>query len=241
LKRSDLVLISGWFVLGYCFLSAIALKEARQALVILPMALLAAGLALDALLPLRAAGPALLALVLGTGVYTWREVPTPYVDGYREAAEWLAREAPKDAVVMFSGKRDGSFIFNMRALASRRDISILRADKLLLDVAVRRTLGVREKTLSEQEMTDVLDRDGVSYVVAQEDFWIDLPVMARFQSVLRSPHFEQVARIKVVANVPTEDTMLLIYRNMGDVARGPHLVDLNLPIIGKTVEGAVGR
>jgi 4-amino-4-deoxy-L-arabinose transferase-like glycosyltransferase len=241
LTRSDWVLLGGWFLLGYLFLSSIDLKEARHALVILPVALLASGLAVEALLPPHAAGSALLALVIGTGLYTWRYAPTPYVAGYREAAEWIAREAPRDAVVVFSGKRDGSFIFNLRAIPSRQDIGVLRADKLLLEVAVRRTLGVREKPLSEQEIGDLLDAEGVSYVVAQDDFWTDLPVMARLQSVLHSPRFREVARIPVVANVPTEDQTLLIYRNLGNIAQGPHIVDLQLPIIGKQVEGAVGR
>ena len=240
LARSDLVLLGGWFVVGYLFLSAIDLKESRHALVILPPTLLAAGLALHMLLP-RFAGPALLALVIGTGVFTWQYAPTPAVEGYREAAEWIAREAPKDSVVVFSGKRDGSFIFNMREIDARGDISILRADKLLLDIAVRRTLGVQERALSEQEIGDLLDRNGALYVVAQDDFWTDLPVMARLQSVLRSSHFQQVAEIPVVANVDVEDKRLRIYRNLGNVATGPHTVDLNLPIIGKRVQGEIGR
>lgn len=241
LTHADRLLVFGWFALGYLFLSLIDLKEARHALVILPPVLLAAGLAIEALLPARVAGAALLVVAFGTGVYTWRDAPTPSVAGYREAAEWIAREAPKDAVVVFSGKRDGSFIFNMRAIGARRDIAILRADKLLLEIAVRRTLGVQEKDLSEQGIVDLLDRDGVSYVVAQENFWTDLPVMARLQSVLRSPHFAEVARIPVVANVPTEDKVLVIYRNNDPIASGPHLVDLNLPIIGESVKGTVGR
>jgi hypothetical protein len=241
LSRSDLVLLGGWFLVGYLFLSSIDLKEARHALVILPAALVAAGLAIDVSLPRRVAGPALLAVVIGTGVYTWRDAPTPAVEGYREAAEWIVREAPKDAVVVFSGKRDGSFIFNLRAIETRRDIGVLRADKLLLDVAVRRELGVHERPLSEQEIGDLLDRDGVSYVVAQDDYWLDIPVMNRFQSLLRSPHFQEVARIPVVANVNVEDRTLVIYRNRGNVSPGPHIVDLQLPIIGRQVEGAVGR
>jgi hypothetical protein len=240
LARSDLVLLGGWFVLGYLLLSSIDLKEARHALVILPVALLAAGMTVYALLPERVAGPAFLLLVVSTGVYTWRAAPTPYVEGYREAAEWIVREAPRDAVIVFSGKRDGSFIFNLRA-GPREDIGVLRADKLFLEVAVRRELGVKQKLMSEQDIGDLLDRDGVSYVVAQDDYWTDLPVMARFQAVLRSPHFQEVARIPVVANVPTEDHTLVIYRNQGNVAAGPHIVDLQLPIIGRQVEGVVGR
>lgn len=241
LNRADVTLIGGWIAGGYLFLSAIDLKEARHALVFLPMVLLWAGLCLDALLPARAAGPALMVLVVGTGIYTWRGAPTPFVDGYREAAEWIAREAPRDAVVVFSGKRDGSFIFNMRSMEARRDISIIRADKLLLDIAVRRTIGVQQKDLSEQQIADLLVRDGVSYVVAQDDFWTDLREMSRFQAVLRSQHFQAVDHIRVVANVPTQDQNLTIYRNMGDISPGPHMVDLHLPIIGETVKGILGK
>jgi len=241
LARDDAVLIIGWFVFGYVFLSAIDLKEARHALVVLPAVLLAAGLTLDSVLPARIAGPALLALVIGTGIYTWRGVPAPFAGGYREAAEWIAREAPKDAVVVFSGKRDGSFVFNMRAIEARRDIAVLRADKLLLEVSVRRALGVQQKSFTEPEIDELLDHSGVSYVVAQEGFWTDLPVMKRFQSVLQSQHFRQVAEIPVVGNPQEEDRKLLIYRNLGEVVQGPRLVDLHLPIIGRSVEGTVGR
>jgi len=59
--------------------------------------------------------------------------------------------------------------------------------------------------------------------------------------VLRSSPFQQDAQTPVVANVPVEDRWLLIYRNLGEVASEPHLIDPHLPIIGKTIEGAVGR
>jgi hypothetical protein len=78
-------------------------------------------------------------------------------------------------------------------------------------------------------------------VVAQDDFWTDIPVMRRFQSVLHSPQFEAVAAIPVVANLPTVDRMLHIYRNLHPIAPGRHDVELRLPIIGETVKGTVGR
>lgn len=240
LAKPDAVLLLGWIAVGYVFFSGIALKDSRYATQFIPPLLVLAMLALAKLLPQRAAIVAGVVLVAGTAWQTAQFAPVPMVEGYREAAEYIAREAPKDAVVVFSGKRDGSFIFNMRT-GTRHDISILRSDKLLLDISVRRTLGVQEKSLTEQQISDLLDRDGVSYVVAQDDFWTDLPEMARFQSILRSDHFKQVAEIPVVANVPVEDGKLLIYRNTRDISSGPHMVDLHLPIIGQTVKGSVGR
>ncbi len=240
LTPADRVLLIGWFVLGYLFFSAIDLKEARHSTLILPPLLIAAGLAADRLLPGRAAAPAALLLAAVTAYGTWRDAPVPSIAGYREAAEWIARAAPRGAVIVFSGNRDGSFIFNLRAIEGRDDVTTLRADKLLLEVAVRRELGVTQHDLSEPEIAALLDRYGVSHVVAQVDFWTDLAVMARLQAVLRSAQFEEVARIPVIANLPTEDKELRIYRNTHDIADAAAEIRLNLPIIGRSVQGSAG-
>ncbi len=238
--RADLVLLLGWFLTGYIFFCLIDLKEARHSTLILPPLIFAAFLAIDGLSPARWAIPLGLLLVGVTGFYTWRYEPVPQVAGYREAAEWIAREAPRDAVILFSGYRDGSFVFNLRSFETRRNPYTVRADKLLLDVAVRRELGVRQRPLDEAEIGTMLDQIGVYYAVAQSDFWTDLDVMARLQSVLRSDHFEEVARIPVVANVGTEDKELRIYRNRHQVNVNGTTLKLNLPIIGRSLEGRIG-
>ncbi|HVZ70364.1 MAG TPA: glycosyltransferase family 39 protein [Rhizomicrobium sp.] len=240
LSRTDTVLLVSWFVVGYVALSLIDLKEARHALLILPPVLISAGLASNAV-HFRRAGEILLTLVVvATGIYTWQCRPNPLITGYRQAAVWIGQHAPRDAIVVFSGKRDGSFIFNMRTLENRRDITTVRSDKLLLSIAVRRELGVKENNFSEREIADLLDRDGVSYVVAQDDFWTDLPVMKRLQNVLRSSHFQKVAEITVTSNVPAPDHILSIYRNLGEVNPHPGPLQLDLPIIGKKVKGKLG-
>lgn len=238
LDRVDLALLVGWFVIGYIFFSLIDLKEARHSTAILPPLLIAAGLAFQQIR--FAAAPLALLLSIGTGLYTWRDAPVPEVDGYREAADWIRHDAPKGSVILFSGKRDGSFIFNLRSLDPQRDYYIVRADKLLLEVAVRRQLGVTQKSLTEAQIGDLLDRDGIRYVVAQSDFWTDLTEMARLQNVLRSDHFAEVARIPVTANVPVEDKELRIYRNQHEIAPTTKPLVLDLPIIGRSVEGETG-
>jgi hypothetical protein len=235
----DLILLCGWLVFGYVFFSLIDLKEARHSTLILPPLLLAAGLTFGQI-P-RAGAAIALAVTLGTGIYTWYRAPVFYVEGYREAAEWIARDAPKGSVILFSGNRDGSFIFNLRTLDANRDFYTVRADKLLLSLSVRRELGVTEKTLSEAEIGDMLDKYGVTYVVAQTDFWTDLDVMARLQSVLRSPHFAEAARLPVVANFPAEDKELRIYRNRHEVASGAVRLNLDLPMVGRSVDGQIGE
>jgi Dolichyl-phosphate-mannose-protein mannosyltransferase len=242
LSLAEAVLLGVWFVSGYLVLSLIDLKEARHAVLLVPPLLISAGLATTIFRP-RAwlSDLALLALVLGTGAYTLAAAPVPSVAGYRDAAKWVATHAPANAIVLFSGKRDGSFIFNLRTFANRIDISTIRIDKLLLTVSVRRTLGVAERPLSEVQIARMLDEDGVQYVVAQDDFWTDIPVMARFQNVLKSPHFAKLAVIAVIANVPSEDKAISIYKNLGQVNPHPKPLTMPLAIIGTTITGKAGK
>jgi 4-amino-4-deoxy-L-arabinose transferase-like glycosyltransferase len=244
-RRADLALMFGWIAVGYVFFSLIDLKEARHATLILPPILLGAAIACAWIgrrfaRPLAGAGTAVL-LLGATAAITARTAPVPFHAGYREAALWLAEHAPRDAIIVFSGKRDGSFVFNMRSVADRRpDLFTVRADKLLLSVAVRRELGVQERPLSEAEIADLLGRIGVRFIVAQPGFWTDLEVMRRFEAVLASNRFEEVHRIAVRSNRPDEDRELRILRATGEVAAGDaRLLRLDLPIIGRSVEGRI--
>ena len=171
-----------------------------------------------------------------TIAWTFIAVPVPYVGGYAQAVDYIAQNAPPNATVVFSGKRDGAFVFDMRAREDRRDIDVIRADKLLLRVAIRRELGVEEKGASPAEIAKMMDDYGVSYIVAQSDFWTDLQTMANLQSALRSERFEEVTRIPVAANVPVEDRELRIYRNKTPISAERKKLRIDLPIIGRTIE-----
>lgn len=225
----------GWFVVGYVFFSLIDLKEARHSVfLLLPLVFVAVWAVQDALPPLGGQA-ALLALVLSTGAITlwWR--PVPYVDGYARVVDEVARLAPRHSVVLFSGYRDGSFIFNLRAREDRRDLSVLRADKILLRVAVRRELGVEEKPMSEAELGQLLNNQGVHYVVMQPGFWTDLEAMRHFEHLMASPQFEEVARIPTPANHHAHETELVILRNKGPVNPHPKPLDIELKMIGRKI------
>ena len=239
--RRFAVTLAAWFAVGYVFLSLIDLKEARHSIFILLPIIFSAGYATSRLLPERVAPACAITAAFAYCINTLAFHPVPHVDGYREAAEFVAAVAPKNSVILFSGKRDGSFVFAMRQLESRADLSTVRADKLLLQVAVRRELGVAEKAYSEAEIADLIGHLGVYYVVAQTDFWTDLEQMRRLQSVLRSNRFDVVKRITIRSNLPTEDREVVIYRNLGPVATGPIHLQLDLPIIKHSVEGTVGQ
>jgi 4-amino-4-deoxy-L-arabinose transferase-like glycosyltransferase len=223
------------FAVGYLFFSSIDLKEARHSVFLLPSVVFFAVLALQTLLPARLQTWALAALVLATaGLTAWTR-PVYFVDGYARAAAEVARLAPPDSTVMFSGYRDGSFVFNMRAREDRRDLHVMRADKLLLGVAVRRELGVEQKGLTEAEIAQAINANGVHYVVMQPGFWTDLEAMQRFERVMASAQFEEVARIATPANYSAQENELVIYRNIGRVMPRQTGQTIDLKIINRSI------
>jgi hypothetical protein len=237
---SEAILLTGWFLIGYSLLSIIELKATRNAVIILPPVLLAAGLTWCAWLgKARWAEVALVAVALAATGAVLLFKPVPKVTGYRQAAAWIAEHAPPDAIVVFSGERDGSYIWNMRTMEQRKDITTVRSDKLFLSISVERARGTKSKSLSEDQIASLLDNDGVTYVVAQDDFWTDIPVMARLQALLRSPHFHEVQRITIASNVPVHDKMLRIYRNDGEINPHPRGISLDLLMINQQVSGTL--
>lgn len=240
--RAAAFFLVAWFVCGYVFFSAIDLKEARHSVFILPPLMLLGALGLRSALPTQGKAALVFALIfMATAGYTLLKRPVHYVDGYREAANIVADVAPPDSAVLFSGYRDGAFVFNMRVREDRHDLTTVRADKLLLRVAVRRELGVAQKDYSEEEIAGLIDAAGVHYVVAQLDFWTDLEVMRRLQRVLGSDHFSEVGRIQTRANYPVSDKVLVIYRNNGRVSETPKSRNIELPIINRTIPAGQGR
>lgn len=224
-----------WFVIGYLFFSSIDLKEARHSVFLLAAVVFVAVWFLDVLLSKKMAVGALCLVVASTAATTVFERPVFYIKGYAEVVDLIAKQAPRDSVVLFSGYRDGSFVFNMRAREDRRDLGVLRADKILLSVAVRRELGVEEKDLSEAEIAQTLNDNGVHYVVMQPGFWTDLEAMRRFERVMATPQFEEVARVATPANHKAHETELVVYKNKGSVNPKPKRSEIELKIINRSI------
>lgn len=234
-----------WLLFGYLFFSVFGVREARHDLMILFPIILCAVLAANALPLGRVVA---WALAVGTFAYSLFLVPPPVVTGAREAADIVAREAPKGGVVLYSGYHDGNFVFAMRSHTERPDLTIVRGDKLLLRVAIERSRGVGQTDDTEAEISDTIRRLGVGLVVAQVGFWSDLRQMQRLESVLGSPLFTPVLDISMTGLIstndraggsPTGEATLRIYRPTYVVEAHPERLSIDIPTIGSHVDGTV--
>lgn len=237
IKQPEYGLLIGWIIVGYVFFSLIDLKEARHSVFLLYPLIVFAVLLVQRFSSRVLVSAIVVIAAAGQFFYTLKYDPVPYVNGYHDAANYIAEHAPKDSAVLFSGYRDGSFIFNLRTHTERPDLSVIRADKLLLRVAVRRSLGVKEQEVGETQLRSMINEYGVHYIVSQPNFWDDLENMKMLQRVLSSSQFEEVWSTPVTSNRPHDDKQLKVYRNLGVVSNEKKKMTLHIDMIGTTIEG----
>src|SRR5208283_4393411 len=173
-----LFLFAAWVGAGYVFFTLIAVTSSRYTIFLTFPLVFFAVLAIVRGLPGKIAPYVALAFAVASFSYTLVANHVPYVTGYRAAAQYVCAMAPPDSVVMFSGVRDGSFIFNVKSMPECKNLTVIRADKLLLKVAIHRDLfGVQEFGVTEARFREMLGHYGVHYIVIEPDFWPDLKSM----------------------------------------------------------------
>lgn len=128
----------------------------------------------------------------------------------------------------------------LRTHEERRDISTIRADKLLLRIAAERERGVAQADLDERQIAEALRELGVSFVAVQPGFWNDLQEMARFSSVLHTADFEPIARFPITGAANPGEDAIEVYKPTYPVEQHPRKLQLEIPIIGEAFRGEVG-
>lgn len=230
-------LLAAWVVVGYLFFSTIDLKDPRFTIPLLPPLIVFGSWGVGRLVAGRAwpARVVLIGIAAATLAITLIHRPPLYVSGYAQIVKDVSQRAPRHSNIVFSGYRDGAFIFAMRAIGNRPDVGVIRADKLLLSVAIRRSTGVKEKNLTTAQIADQITRFRGAYVVAQDGFWTDLTEMRRLQQALHSSQFKPVAHYRLDENFNAPDKTITVYRNEAKLPARAAPLSINLPAVNRTV------
>ncbi|HET6307053.1 MAG TPA: hypothetical protein VFG12_07695, partial [Rhodopila sp.] len=176
----------------------------------------------------------------GTLLYTLAFCPVPRVEGYQHIASFLAKNVPRNGVVLYSGYRDGNLIFDLTATGHRPDITVIRLDKLLLSVpAGERRRGASQSADDDAQIRQLLRHLGASYFVIQPGFWSDLAVMRRFDTVINGPDYVQTARFGLTGDLSTQDGTrgIEIMRPTYSVTQAAARLNIEMPLAGQRFEG----
>jgi hypothetical protein len=199
-------------VSAWLFFTIISNKDPRFDLPVLPL------LAVLAAWGFAAKG-AKVGRVLSIGLAGWLMYQSliisqiPAVSGFQAAVQAAEEITPKDGVILISAHRDGSFIYDLRTDNRRRDVSVRRADKLLVEIDIAKELGVKDAKLDEQGVIDILRRESIAVVVSETNYLTDQVSMRSLQRVLDSGAiFEEVKRVDLVDGTRPNKSALRIYR-----------------------------
>ena len=176
-------------------------------------------------------------LMLVLAVQAWRTLtlPVPHVDGYREAALTIHQRATSSPV-LFAGKHDGSFIFHLRRLDEAREAVVLRADKMLVSLAVHKYFGMTSHVGSVDDVRALIRRYGIEYVVIERPDIVGVAEFAMLAELLGQPDFERVADIPVRSGGGAEAPECIeIHRYREHVAVDDAEIVIPLPHLGREI------
>jgi hypothetical protein len=187
-------------------------------------------------------GLAAAGFALGCFAFNVSTAPAKTVRGYGDIAAFVAQTARPDERVLFSGYRDGNFTFAVRALGTRPDISVIRANKYFVHFAVNRAWGVSQENFDAPAMQARLHLLGVGMIVVQHDFWSDLAQMAALQRVAEGSGFRRVANFPISGDLVAADggsklapSVVSIYVAVAPPAEHPARLELDLPFLGQRI------
>lgn len=149
------------------------------------------------------------------GVFNALFVQTvPVLIGFQQAAETVAQITPRNSNVLISAHRDGNFIFNLRALNTRPDIGVRRADKLLVEINIVKEFGVKDAQFDEAKLIAFLQKENIASVVFQPEYLTDTVSIQNLQTLLMNPkYFTLVQNVPILgAHNPNEKSLQIFRR-----------------------------
>lgn len=205
-------MVAGMFCLSsWIFFSLISNKEPRFNLPSVPFLFLFSVFALNVLFPFLTRF-ALLVLALWLAFQALAVAHVPVVGGYKEAVELAQNVTPRNTNVLISAHRDGSFIYDMRTIGKRRDIGIRRADKLFVEINIRREFGIKDRRLSKEDLLELLKRENVTTIVVQNGYLEEQETMRNFKQLLDSGEYYKIVNtVRMRGDTRPDENLLTVY------------------------------
>lgn len=216
------VLMLAWFGCDFGFVSMTGHFEARYGIALgVPCAILTLLLILRLPIGSRrsivafAAGAAVFAASVATSkVYT--------MAGYDKVAAYVLDHTRPDDVVWVQAKETKNLIFSIRSHDPLHKLFILRCEKFLINYHVTRDWGVEDRGWTSADIEELIDRNKVSMVVLQPDFWTDLPSMALMQAYIYSDRFKEIAAFPITADDRSQRATIRIFVNQRPTVATEH-------------------
>ena len=176
---------------------------------------------------IRRAAFVLLGTLVGWNVYAASTKAHPYVAGYERAAEFVARQEDT-GLILFAGKHDGDFIFHLRAADPEKNKAVLRADKILVSMAIHKSFGTVSYVQSVEDVISLINRFGIGIIVIESRDVVDLPEFKLLAKAMEGRQFHMIEEIPIKTNMPQfSDLSVRVYRYL---EKKEQIGDLVIPL-----------
>jgi hypothetical protein len=162
---------------------------------------------------------------------------SPHVTGTSSAARRLAASRP-GTVVFYTGKFNGSFIFNVRRFDPGRRVVVLRGSKLLFSMPAMQSHGLHLHATTREEILKVLRDCGVRFLLVEEPTPVlDRvgPVMDELRALVRSELFARRAVYALAASEPPLGRRLCLYEFLEAGPAQADVLTIDLPASGRVI------
>jgi hypothetical protein len=229
-----------WFATDYLMISVIGHFEARYGIFLAVPIVVMCILFVSRIVPERWRSALPVGLAGAIFCFAVYDNPEPRMTGYDKVAEYIADHAGKNDVILLHCYESKNFVFSMRVREPEPKVFIVRTEKLLVDYNILRQWGIADRNVSREGIESLIDKLGVSFVVMQPDFWADQPSMARFQEVVRSDRFTEVATFPIESDEASQRTVIGIYKNNYPTNPADRSIDLDMRALGGAILGRLG-
>ncbi len=158
-----------------------------------------------------------------------------YVDGYSEAAAYVTKNN-KTKTVLVDAWNNGYFTFFMRKHDQKRNLFVLRGDKLFTSSAIEPKTWLSIHARNEQDIKQILFKYNVGLIIVEEKDYTGIEVHKTFRKLLNGSDFILRSTIPIKSNLPRfSGQSLRIYEYTGPHDIQSNALRLDLPVIGKSI------
>lgn len=231
---NDAVFFAAWLVFGYMLMSYIVVKEPRHGLPLFPP-IIFLGVA-GCCVVLGRAAPWLLSATVLVSAAQALALPAPRIMGYPKAAHEAIALTPEGGRIGVFAHRSANFIVAVRMQAPQKELTVVRLEKLYLDIIMFAELGTHERRpgLTPEQVAKDLVAKGISTVVMQDGFLGNTHATRVLNEALFGPDFALVSTLPVTGTTPHSDKRLRIYRTIAPLPRKPEPIRFTSGVTGGT-------
>jgi hypothetical protein len=161
--------------------------------------------------------------------------------GYEDAARFVTEHRRGDSVLYSAAVDTGYFVFHVRKHDSRREMIVLRADKVLTTSRMG-ALAIEDKIADPSEIRGILKRFGVGYVVIENRPYPDGP-LRWLEDAVRGDDFDHRLTVPIESRARRmAGATVSVYEYRGRVPADPHApLDMRILHMNGTIQLRMGQ